>query len=148
MTDPTWSQEGVCKMIIIRCYILLAVVIYGLSATAPSTTAAHPLSFAPLVQEQQDKIVHIKTKDDDQLERGQRPPESFRPYQPPEFYHGMGSGFIIESNGMIVTNFHVVKDAKVIEVVLNDDSTYRAELIGSDERTDLAVIRIDAAVRT
>jgi serine protease Do len=55
-----------------------------------------------------------------------------------------GSGFIIASSGIIVTNNHVVKDAKTVSVTLSDGSTYPAKVIGTDPRTDLAVVKIDA----
>ncbi len=57
---------------------------------------------------------------------------------------GTGSGVIISSDGYIVTNNHVVKDAKSITVILNDKRKFSAELIGTDPLTDLAVIKIDA----
>lgn len=56
----------------------------------------------------------------------------------------LGSGFIISSDGIVVTNNHVVGDAKSIEVTLKDGSTYTAKLLGKDEKTDLAVLKIDA----
>jgi serine protease Do len=57
---------------------------------------------------------------------------------------GLGSGFIIRSDGAIVTNAHVVAGATKIQVALRDGTTYAARLIGSDETNDLAVIKIDA----
>ena len=57
---------------------------------------------------------------------------------------GTGSGVIISSDGYIVTNNHVVKDAKSINVILNDKRKFTAELVGTDPLTDLAVIKIDA----
>ena len=55
-----------------------------------------------------------------------------------------GSGIIISADGHIVTNEHVISGATSIKVVLQDDSEYNATLVGSDERTDLAVLKIDA----
>ncbi len=55
---------------------------------------------------------------------------------------GSGSGVIITSEGYIVTNHHVVNGADEIEVTLNDNRNYKAELVGSDPSTDLALIRI------
>ncbi len=55
-----------------------------------------------------------------------------------------GSGFIISSDGYIVTNYHVVEDANKITVTLYDGKKYDAELIGSDESSDVAVLKIDA----
>jgi Do/DeqQ family serine protease len=55
-----------------------------------------------------------------------------------------GSGVIISNNGFIVTNNHVVANAENLEVTLNDNRTFEAELIGTDPSTDIAVIKIDA----
>jgi len=57
---------------------------------------------------------------------------------------GVGSGWIIDSGGIIVTNFHVIEDAKDINVILNDGSVFTAESIRSDSLTDIALIYIDA----
>lgn len=55
-----------------------------------------------------------------------------------------GSGVIINSNGYIVTNNHVVKDAETVDVTLYDNTRYTAKVIGTDPDTDLALIKIDA----
>lgn len=55
-----------------------------------------------------------------------------------------GSGFIIDANGTIVTNNHVVKDAKSVTVTLDDGTTLPAKIIGRDPRTDIAVLHVDA----
>src|SRR6185437_528064 len=57
---------------------------------------------------------------------------------------GVGSGYIVSSNGIILTNAHVVKDAKSVVVKLTDRREYRAKVLGSDPQTDVAVIKIDA----
>jgi serine protease Do len=57
---------------------------------------------------------------------------------------GLGSGFIVKSDGTIVTNAHVISGATKISVALRDGTTYPARLLGSDEANDLAVIKIDA----
>src|SRR5438067_6793820 len=54
---------------------------------------------------------------------------------------GAGSGVVIAPDGYVLTNAHVVDDAKAVEVVLVDGSTYRAPVIGADPATDLAVVR-------
>ena len=57
---------------------------------------------------------------------------------------GSGSGIILTSDGYIVTCKHVVDGAETIKVILNDDTEHDAKLIGSDSRSDLAVLKIDA----
>lgn len=56
---------------------------------------------------------------------------------------GEGSGIIISSDGYILTNAHVVKGAEALKVVLYNEEEYEARLIGSDEQTDIAVLKID-----
>jgi serine protease Do len=57
---------------------------------------------------------------------------------------GLGSGFIVRSDGTIVTNAHVVSGATKISVALRDGTTYPAKLLGIDDANDLAVVKIDA----
>ncbi|MDH4237640.1 MAG: DegQ family serine endoprotease [Nitrospira sp.] len=57
---------------------------------------------------------------------------------------GLGSGVIVESNGMIITNNHVVGKADEIRVTLSDKREFKAKLIGTDPKTDIAVVQIDA----
>ena len=62
----------------------------------------------------------------------------------PQRMNGLGSGFIIDSNGTILTNYHVVDGAQKISVTLSDGKNYDAKVIGKDQKTDIAVIKIDA----
>jgi len=57
---------------------------------------------------------------------------------------GMGSGFIVGADGIIMTNAHVVKDASEVTVKLTDRREYRAKVLGSDPKTDIAILKIDA----
>jgi serine protease Do len=57
---------------------------------------------------------------------------------------GLGTGFVVDKDGYIVTNNHVVQDANQIKVVLKDKREFDAEIIGRDPQTDLALIKIDA----
>jgi S1-C subfamily serine protease len=56
---------------------------------------------------------------------------------------GAGSGFLIDTDGHILTNYHVVHGAQAIEVTLGDQSRYRAKFIGADTRNDIALIQIE-----
>ena len=64
--------------------------------------------------------------------------------KPQEADRGVGSGFIIESNGLILTNAHVVEGATTIYVTLTDKREFKAKLLGMDKRTDVAVVKIEA----
>jgi serine protease Do len=76
---------------------------------------------------------------------GGRSPHQFQQPNPREFkQNGLGTGFIIDKDGYIVTNNHVVKDADMIKVVLKDEREFDAEIVGRDPQTDLALIKIDA----
>jgi len=57
---------------------------------------------------------------------------------------GSGSGVILSSDGYIVTNYHVVKGADEIEVVLNDKRSFNATVVGSDQNTDIALLKVEA----
>ncbi len=67
----------------------------------------------------------------------------FREQQPsPRPVTALGSGFIIDASGLVVTNNHVVADADEIQVTLHDDTVLQAELVGTDPLTDLALLRV------
>ncbi|HZL20333.1 MAG TPA: trypsin-like peptidase domain-containing protein [Polyangia bacterium] len=57
--------------------------------------------------------------------------------------HGVGSGFIIDTNGDVITNRHVVQGATKVTVTMNDDKEYPAHVVGKDVQTDVAVVRLD-----
>jgi serine protease Do len=78
----------------------------------------------------------------------QQIPEIFRDFlerrQMPREQGALGTGFIIDADGYILTNDHVVDQAANIKVVLNDQREFEARLVGRDERSDLALLKIDA----
>ena len=73
-------------------------------------------------------------------------PRQNRPQQPEEPQpRGVGSGFILTSDGLIMTNAHVIEDADEVLVTLTDKREFKARIIGADKRTDVAVLKIDAS---
>lgn len=133
---------------------------------APLVNAAALPDFTELVEEASPAVVNISTvsRSEQSLStpfgqfefhgpQGEEVPEIFRHFfrDMPQFREGprkaprsLGSGFIISSDGYILTNHHVIKDADEVLVRLNDRRELEAEVIGSDERTDVALLRIDA----
>ncbi|MFN3449889.1 MAG: DegQ family serine endoprotease [Roseococcus sp.] len=81
----------------------------------------------------------------------QRPPgqqgeaQPNRPQPPQRRAQSLGSGFIIDPAGLVVTNNHVIEGADEINVILQDNTTLRATLVGTDPRTDLALLRVTPA---
>jgi serine protease Do len=64
--------------------------------------------------------------------------------QPPQRVQGLGSGVVINADGHILTNYHVVDGAVDIKVEMTDNRTYTAKIVGSDQPSDLALLKIDA----
>ena len=98
-------------------------------------------------------VVNVRTAGEVRRSRTPNVPEPFRRFlpQPPEGGgereqrpRGVGSGFIIDADGYIVTNHHVVDGSKSIEVQLSDGRTFQPKVIGSDPETDIALLKIDA----
>lgn len=89
-------------------------------------------------------VVHIKSKYlEDEIYRYYDPFFGNRYFNNPREKVASGSGVIISENGYIITNMHVINDAKEIEVVLNDKRTYSAEILGTDPNSDLALLKIN-----
>jgi len=66
------------------------------------------------------------------------------PQQGAQPFRGQGSGFIISADGLVLTNAHVVRDAKQVTVKLSDRREFAAKVLGSDPATDIAVLKLDA----
>jgi len=76
------------------------------------------------------------------LQRHGQPGGGARPQAQARKATSLGSGFVVDAKGLIVTNNHVIADADEITVILQDDTNIKAELVGRDEKTDLAVLRV------
>jgi len=81
----------------------------------------------------------------DFLDRNQRGGGQRQQQALPRQQTSLGSGFIIDASGLVVTNNHVIDDADDITVTLQDDTNFKAEVVGRDTKTDLALLRIKAA---
>ena len=113
-----------------------------------------PFDFTKAAEKSMSAVVHIKASESQQLalqrQREQRYTDPFEYFfgrsfdMQPQPRSGTGSGVIYTSDGYILTNNHVVEFADEFEVTLHDNREFKARLIGRDENTDMAVIKIDA----
>ncbi len=142
-----------------RVYSLVCAVI--LCFAAPVSAAELP-DFKTLVKAASPAVVNISTVQKDSPEQagqifrgpnGEELPDIFKHFfkfpdgtQPPRHKtpQSLGSGFIISSDGYLLTNHHVVADAETVTVRLSDRRELEAQVVGSDERSDIAVLKIDA----
>lgn len=146
-------------------FLAVAIVLISFSSLSGLTRAAETLpNFADLVEKNAPSIVEISTSrrvgtrssiNDDggvrewlrRLNPNGEPDFDIEnlPEQRPRRRNGLGSGFLISADGYIMTNNHVVAGADEIKVNLNDRRVFDAEVIGLDEPSDLALLKIDAA---
>ena len=121
----------------------------------PKDKAEITMSFAPLVKRTAPAVVNVYAK------TVQREQQAGGPFDDPFFHQffglnaegppreriasSLGSGVIVDPNGTIITNNHVIKNATDIRVALADKREFPAKIILADERTDLAVLKIDVA---
>jgi serine protease Do len=131
---------------------------------APAQAAEAPASFAPLAEKVTPAVVNISSKHEIAASPAPRdlpfnvPKRSpfedfFKQFEERQGQGGpapgrgataLGSGFIIDPSGYVVTNNHVVDDATGIEVTLTTGKTYPAKLVGTDKKTDLALLKIES----
>lgn len=135
-------------------WIVLLGLCLGLAATG---ARAQLPDFVDMVEKQSPTVVNITTTQEARrLKRGHKMPqpddmmEFFRKFVPPEGEkfmppsRGQGSGFLISSDGYILTNAHVVEKVDEVTVKLADKREFRAKVVGADSRTDVALIKINA----
>ena len=137
--------------------LLLAIAILSAPLTAPAFARGAPDSFADLADKLLPTVVSIATSQTlkqpgPQASMPNIPPGSpladlFKDFLAPQksaprHVTSLGTGFIIDPSGLIVTNNHVIEDAEHITATLNDGSVLPAKLIGRDEKTDLALLKV------
>ena len=109
-----------------------------------------PLDFTTTAEKVTQAVVYIKSTQSQSKTTNQQYFNPFRDFFGPDAGPRMeqrpaqssGSGVIINADGYIVTNNHVVQDAEIVEVTLNDNRSYKAEVIGTDPDTDIALIKV------
>ena len=132
-----------------KIFLVLAICLYSGNTYAQNNNMMG-VSFAPLVEKLLPGVVNISTERVEPSNLEKTDITSANNYIRDYFLQdeggktSLGSGFLIDSKGYIVTNNHVINKADEIIVTLYDDSQYNAVVIGSDKMTDLALIKIDA----
>lgn len=110
-----------------------------------STLVPENFNFTEAAKSTVDKVVHVKN-----VTTFSRPQSAFEYYfgqnsgKTQKAVRGFGSGVIITPDGFIVTNYHVIKGATEVEITLNNNQTYLAEVIGSVPESDVALLKIEA----
>jgi serine protease Do len=171
MAAPEEGMTAMRKRLVIAATLLAALWLAPSSAPAQSGSAPkasegkamlHALeeAFGSVADRVTPSVVNVSVKSRKApAVEGGMPPEGeqrFREFFGPEFYErffkrrapreesrAAGSGLIVDARGYILTNAHVVESAADIEVRLSDDRKFSATLVGSDPKTDLAVVKID-----
>ncbi len=131
----------------------------GLITEATAQTAARPVGFADIVARVKPAVISVRVR----IATGRRTRDGssdspldrfFKRFSSPEdqanprgrgVVTGQGSGFFISSDGYAVTNFHVVDKSETVDVTTDDGRTFPAKVIGADQRSDIALIKVDAA---
>ncbi len=121
---------------------------------APIVVDGTRTSYADVVQKTSPAVVRIEAESKGRTARSQQSPfgddDFFRQFpmprqnQRPPTERGMGSGVIVSADGTILTNAHVVDEAEKITVLLSDNKSFDAKLVGIDKPSDLAVLKIEA----
>jgi serine protease Do len=140
-----------------------AMVLPALSTTTAPAFARGPDNIADVAEKVIDAVVNISTSqkvetrnapmpqlpNDPQLDelfrdffnrRGQNDPQNRE--RGPRRVNSLGSGFIIDPSGIVVTNNHVISEADEVTVILNDGTRLKADIIGKDQKTDIALLRV------
>ncbi|MFL6466903.1 MAG: DegQ family serine endoprotease [Pyrinomonadaceae bacterium] len=121
---------------------------------APIVVDGTRTSYADVVERTSPAVVRIEAEHKNRVSQTQQSPfgdddffrqlQQPRKNQRPQLERGMGSGVIVSADGTILTNAHVVDEAQKITVMLNDNKTFEAKLVGIDKPSDLAVLKIEA----
>jgi serine protease Do len=132
-------------------YRNLVTLIVAITLFSPVAQAKLP-NFSDLVEDVSASVVKINTVSISEQHSSQQIPDIFRdlfeygdqPRSPERKVRSSGSGFVISRDGYILTNHHVVDQASEIQVLFTDRREYQATVIGTDRRSDLALLKIDA----
>jgi serine protease Do len=167
LVSSSLSSKLACRAVVGVVAAFLVVVPATLTSR-PAAARPAPDSFADLAAKLLPSVVNISTTQTLKSDRGREHagpeipqfppgspfeeffrdffdhgvPKSGRPEAQPRKATSLGSGFIIDPAGYVVTNNHVIADADEITVILHDDTNLKAELVGRDTKTDIALLKV------
>ncbi|WP_354686532.1 DegQ family serine endoprotease [Cupriavidus necator] len=167
----TFRSPALARAMVMAAILVLGPTVAEVSHAQAAAANYNLPDFTDLVEKASPAVVNIRTTervrqrggapgDDDEMAEFFRrffgvpmpgapapgtPPRRGQPPQQEEQSRGVGSGFIISQDGFVMTNAHVVADAETIYVTLPDKREFKAKLIGSDKRTDVALLKIEAS---
>jgi serine protease Do len=168
LTQVPYLLSNVVGQLAARVVAPFVIIVATALGSGPADARPAPDSFADLAARLLPSVVNISTAQTLKSDRGRERPGPEIPQFPPgspfeEFFrdffeHGMpkggrpeaqprkatslGSGFIIDPTGYVVTNNHVIADADEITVILHDDTNLKAEVVGRDTKTDIALLKV------
>ena len=154
---------GAAALALAPSFTLAPNMAYAQNLSQQAQSAARPVGFADIVEKVKPAVISVRVKVDNGPQAGDGdlpfPPGSqmeqfFHRFGRPEgmlpnpprgrnFSTGQGSGFFISADGFAVTNNHVVDKASNVQVTTDDGKTYTAKVIGVDQRTDVALIKVE-----
>lgn len=157
---PAAARRVAGRAVVLGAATMLAAITLAGSLAGPAAARGAPDSFADLAETVLPAVVNISTTQEIQGRDPGRGPDGFNlpegtPFE--EFFKdffnrdnngrsvpvtSLGSGFVIDADGIIVTNNHVIADADEITVNFSDNTSLKAEVIGIDKKTDIAVLRV------
>ncbi|MCO4863495.1 DegQ family serine endoprotease [Cupriavidus sp. WGlv3] len=165
-----FRSPALARAVVMAAMVLLGPTVAEVSHAQAAASNYNLPDFTDLVEKASPAVVNIRTTelvrqrgvpggDDEMAEFFRRffgvpmpgapapgtPPRRGQPPQQEEQSRGVGSGFIISQDGYVMTNAHVVADAETIYVTLPDKREFKAKLIGSDKRTDVALLKVEAS---
>ncbi|MCY1221907.1 peptidase Do [compost metagenome] len=164
-----FRSPALARAVVMAAMMLLGPTVAEVSHAQAAASNYNLPDFTDLVEKASPAVVNIRTTElvrqrgapggDDEMAEffrrffgvpmpGAPAPGAPRRGQPPqqeEQSRGVGSGFIISQDGYVMTNAHVVADAETIYVTLPDKREFKAKLIGSDKRTDVALLKVEAS---
>lgn len=159
---PTENSHSVSRRLragLVAGFMAVAVAVPVFMPVSPAIARAAPETFADLAEKLLPAVVNISTtqtitasSDDRALPPGTPFEEFFKEFEDRMRPNGeprsrraqsLGSGFIVDKSGYVVTNNHVIRDADEILIRMQDDSEFEATLVGTDPKTDIAVLKFD-----